>query len=55
VAYPAEYGVKDFKVTHTKLDDAEGEQMETSATVHSEDDTSSLSTFDRVLLLSSLS
>ena len=38
VAYPAEYGVKDIKDTHTKLDDAEGEQMETSATVHSEDD-----------------
>jgi hypothetical protein len=34
VAYPAEYGVKDIKVTHTKLDDAEGEQMETNATVH---------------------
>jgi len=38
VAYPAEYGVKDIKDTHTKLDDAEGEQMETNATVHSEDD-----------------
>jgi hypothetical protein len=38
VAYPAEHWAKDFKVTQTKLDDAEGEQMETNATVHSKDD-----------------
>jgi hypothetical protein len=53
VAYPAEYGVKDIKDTHTKLDDAEGEQMETNRIdIYW---SSSLSTFDRVLLLSSLS
>jgi len=38
VAYPSEYGVKDIKATHSMLYDVEGEQMETNATVHSEDD-----------------
>lgn len=39
MAYPSEYGITDIKATHNMFDDdVEEKQMETNATVHSEDD-----------------